>query len=1005
MHDQTAALYTLSLAVVPGADTRTVASRFLTALAQHGGLDAAIWYATVTGTASSDDSPVAQAGSLELLAATDIGIPHASKIDFSHPLWQRTRDGVTHWFAETDGLGLPDAPNGAAGPAALAVIPLGDNGLLLVRGVQSEGVRRLIESLWPVAERLTGTLYCAVAQTRARQLEARLTEVSAELANERARNEQHARRLSDAHSERQALIHVLPDLVWLKDADGVYLACNNRFERFFGAPERDIVGKTDFDFVDRELAESFREHDRAAIRNVGPSVNEEWVTFAEDGHRELLETTKTPMYDRYGHLIGVLGIGHSITGRKGTEETLRATEEQSRTIATMLRLMCDNVPDMIWAKGLDKRFLFANKALCEQLLNANDVREPIGKTNAFFFDREVARHPDDPNWHTFGIQFDDSDEITLQRGAPTVFEESGYVRGRFVYLEIHKSPFFDAEGKVIGTVGCARDVTDRKRIEAELDEHRRHLEELVHRRSAALVETEAKASLLLESTADGLYGVDTEGRITFINPAACRMLGYSAAEVVGLSAHALFHHNRHDGLPYPADECPGHEALLSGREIRVDNQVYWHRDGRAIPVMYAMHPIVQNGRNTGAVVSVVDISEQHAAAEAREQALIAAEHLARVKSEFLANMSHEIRTPLNGVLGFAQIGYRSCDDPEKARNAFEKILTSGSRLLGVVNDILDFSKIEAGKLSIEQTEMTLDEVIDHAVTLVNDRAQAKHLELYVEKADDLPAVCVGDPLRLGQILLNLLSNAVKFTETGSVTLSALRDEADLVFRVADTGMGVEQEQVQHLFNPFQQADGSSTRRFGGTGLGLAICKRLLELMDGDIRVESSPGAGSVFEFRVPYIEPLPGSTLPKRESPIVPPLQTTHPLGGVSILVVEDDAINQMVLEHNLTEDGAIVTMAGNGREAVDFVMRDGPDAYDVVLMDVQMPEMDGYEATRRLLQIAPGLPIIGQTAHVLGDEREKCFAVGMVEHVAKPTDPDVLTNIVVRLVSSQAGR
>ncbi|MCX7166685.1 MAG: PAS domain S-box protein, partial [Rhodocyclales bacterium] len=539
-----------------------------------------------------------------------------------------------------------------------------------------------------------------------------------------------------------------------------------------------------------------------------------------------------------------VGTSMNISARKQIDEAVRNSEERSRNLATLLRLMADNVPDMIWAKDLDKRYLFANKAFCEQLLNARDTDEPLGKTDMFYALRERSSRPDDPAWHTFGELCQDSDAITLERGGPSVFEEYGNIKGSLVYLDVHKAPFVNEKGEVIGTVGSARniterrcaeeilhesqeklravfdvanagisitdrngryllsnerwdeilgygreeiqgltyedvthpddlegarirfqeliegkvdkyrfekryvrkdgsvfwadlsvsaikdgndavinvvgmlvDITARKQAEAELERHRLHLEEMVQQRTAELLATETRAGRILESTADGLYGVDAESRINFINPAACRMFGYTAEQVVGREAHALFHHSRPDGSPYPAEECLARQAWKAGRESRVDNETYWHADGHAIPVALASHPIVEKGEIIGAVVSIVDMSVQHAAALAREQALIAAENLARLRSEFLANMSHEIRTPMNGVLGFAHIGLRNHQDSEKARNAFEKILASGDRLVAVVNEILDFSKIEAGQMQIDAVEMDLIETLDQSLAL------------------------------------------------------------------------------------------------------------------------------------------------------------------------------------------------------------------------------------------------------------------------------------------------
>jgi hypothetical protein len=553
-----------------------------------------------------------------------------------------------------------------------------------------------------------------------------------------------------------------------------------------------------------------------------------------------------------------------------------------------------------------------------------------------------------------------------------------------------------ADGRALRMIGVQVDITERKAAQAELEQHRAHLEELVEQRTAELMRTEERATQILDSSADGLYGVDREGRITFINPAACRLLGWTAEQVIGRSGHDLFHHKKPDGSPFPVHDCPTHTAVRLGVEVRVSDDVYWHAQGHALPVMSAVHPLVHDGVHAGAVISLVDMSEQRAAAQAREQAVAAAENLARLRSEFLANMSHEIRTPINGVLGFAAIGLRNYANGEKARNAFETILSSGQRLLGVVNEILDFSKIEAGRLRLERTTVRLHEVIAQAVEVVQELARAKHLALRVQATPDLPTTCLGDPLRIGQVLLNLLSNAVKFTEAGSVTLVASCVHDTLVLRVIDTGIGMNEAQLRQLFIPFLQADGSTTRRFGGTGLGLTIAKRLAELMGGDIRVESRLGSGSSFEFRMPCVRADDAAAAPPAATrPGGQPRQRR--LDGVSVLVAEDEPISQMILREHLGDEGARVVVVATGGQAIERIERDGPAAYDIVLMDIQMPEMDGLQATREILARAPGLPIVGQTAHALSQERDKCFAAGMVAHIAKPIDPDALVRLVLQ--------
>ncbi|TXT25471.1 MAG: PAS/PAC sensor hybrid histidine kinase [Rhodocyclaceae bacterium] len=663
------------------------------------------------------------------------------------------------------------------------------------------------------------------------------------------------------------------------------------------------------------------------------------------------------------------------------EASNRATEAAWR----QSELILSSAAEGICGVDLDGKVVFVNPAA--QKMFGWNAEEGVG------LDLHALTHHHDGEGSPFASK-DCEVFKTLHDGLRRHVSDSLYWRkdGTAFPVEFTVSPV-ERDGKITGAVNVFREITERKKIEAELEQHRRHLEGLVQQRTSELMQTEARSSHILQSSADGLYGIDCDGVITFINPAACAILGYTAEQLIGRKAHVLLHHSRPDGSPYPAAECPSYNALQLGQNVRVDDEVYWHADGRPIPVMYATHPMLQDGMIVGAVTSFVDVSIQRAAALAREQALVAAENLARVRSEFLANMSHEIRTPLNGVLGFAQIGYRNVQNVEKARDAFAKIELSGNRLLGVINDILDFSKIEAGKLHIEQTEVVIAEIVENSLDLLRDRAEAKQLDLQVELAPDLPRTCLSDPLRMGQVLLNVLSNAVKFTAAGYVRLSLSLENGWLVFKVADTGIGMDAPQLEALFNPFQQADASASRKFGGTGLGLAISKRILELMHGDIQVLSTHGVGTNVEFRFPYIKPevneIQGDTGQGASS------FDQKSLAGISILVAEDEKINQQVLQEVLEEAGARVVMVSNGQEAVDQVLGDGRATYDVVLMDLQMPEMDGYQAARRICAAFPELPIIAQTAHAFNEERERCLAAGMVDHVAKPVDIDTLISVI----------
>ena len=376
-------------------------------------------------------------------------------------------------------------------------------------------------------------------------------------------------------------------------------------------------------------------------------------------------------------------------------------------------------------------------------------------------------------------------------------------------------------------------------------------------------------------------------------------------------------------------------------------------------------------------------------------ALHEAEAANRTKNQFLANMSHEIRTPLNAVMGLAQVGRRDSQDPE-ARSRFSHILASGEHLLGIINEILDLSKLDAGKLHVDSIPFEVIANANEALEFVRESAREKGLNLAVEYDPELPGWVMGDPLRLRQILVNLLGNAIKFTGQGEVRLAVHPENGHIRFAVIDTGIGIKPSQISRLFDAFEQADGTITRRYSGTGLGLAISLDLARLMGGGITVKSTPGQGSTFTLRLPLTKTSPSRQFAKRES---------HPAGprlaGLSVLAVEDDELNRMVLREMLEYEGVTLVLAENGQQALDYLENTDSIAIDIVIMDVQMPGMDGYEATRRIHSIAPSLPVIGLTAHAMREERERCVEAGMVAHLTKPIDANHLVTIMEQQLPS----
>jgi PAS domain S-box-containing protein len=537
-------------------------------------------------------------------------------------------------------------------------------------------------------------------------------------------------------------------------------------------------------------------------------------------------------------------------------------------------------------------------------------------------------------------------------------------------------------------------------VVSDITEHKRG-EQVLH-------ESEERYRTLVENIDLGITLIDRQHRIVMVNEGQARMFKTTPRECVGQECFRLFEKREAMCL-----HCPGVTALNTGCPAEFETQGV-RDDGSTFAVKIRAFPIYESGGTPSGFIEVTeDITERKRTEEDIFRAKQVAEAANRAKSEFLANMSHEIRTPMTAILGFTDILLGNSSTEEESATAAEIIKRNGMYLLDLINGILDLSKIEAGKCTVDLQPCSPSQIAADVVSMMKVPADAKGLPLSLEVQGRIPEEVTTDPIRVRQSLVNLIGNAIKFTEVGSVRVvlrldSAPKSESKLVFDVIDTGIGMSPEQMGLLFQPFSQVDGSARRRFGGTGLGLAISKRMAEMLGGDIVVRSSPGQGSTFSFSIGIGRP-DGLAMTQELSPAVTARGSvrgaSQPL-DCRILLAEDGPDNQRLIAFLLRKAGAEVELADNGQIALDLALAalQAGSPFDLILMDMQMPVMDGYEATRNLRSARYRQPIIALTAHAMTEDRQKCLDAGCDDYMAKPVKRESLLTLVAKYAAVSSG-
>ena len=564
--------------------------------------------------------------------------------------------------------------------------------------------------------------------------------------------------------------------------------------------------------------------------------------------------------------------------------------------------------------------------------------------------------------------------------------------------------------------------TLESRVEGRTSELARANEELereVAERSSAearLTHSEQRLADIINFLPDATVAIDADGRITAWNRAMEELTGVPASTVIGKGGREYavpFYGDRRATLidlvldPDVADEeiqARYPSVRRHGGVFVIEAQTRPLKSGGTYVWAAATRLHDSEGRVVGAIESVRDITQRVKTTAELQAAKDAAEAANRSKSEFLANMSHEIRTPMNGIIGLAEL-MLDTDLNDTQRDQLCTVLDCANSLLTLIDDILDFSKIEAGRLSLEKIAFSPFDMLDSVSAMLTHRAAEKGLALVCEVAPDVPQVLLGDPSRLRQVIVNLAANAVKFTDSGKVDITLVMEDrnedlATLLLAVRDTGMGIPEDRQEAIFRSFTQADGATTRKYGGTGLGLAISQDIVKLMEGDIWLESEVGVGSTFYARLAFdIAPM-GTQIETEQT--AGPAAALQSLSSavfeypVRILLVDDNRVNQVVAMGMLKKRGCEVTTAANGLEALQVLAE---QSFDLVLMDVQMPELDGYETTARIRarERWRELPIIAMTAHAMKGDRQRCIDAGMNDYIAKPIRADALNEIINR--------
>jgi len=690
-------------------------------------------------------------------------------------------------------------------------------------------------------------------------------------------------------------------------------------------------------------------------------------------------------YDENGAILRSIGTIQDITEQKNAEETLKKSIKEIEDLKYAL-----DESSMVLRISKDLRIIAANSTFCK--MAGYDEQELIGE---YFNMADSGYHS---KWFLRGLW------KVVKEGEVWKGELKNKAKdGSFYWVDTAVVPFIDENGEPFQYVVIQRDITGKKRLEEELElaneaefaklyeQQKIHIAEIEERSAEEKLASQKIKDLThtLNQTSIVMI-VGRNQKIISVNDKFCETSGYTRDEIIGEHHEILdsFHHSDEFWKNVRSTIESGNIWQGEIKERAKDGSFYW-TDTSSVPFLDG------DGKPFQYIVIQSDITERKQLEKDLISATEEAVKNAKIKEDFLANMSHEIRTPMSGVLGFSRLLLQTSMN-ESQRSYAQSIYSSAENLLIVVNDILDVSKMESGKFQLDEIEFDLEKKINDTLNILKVAILHKQLDLIINLDGNIPCRIVGAPNRIAQILINLIGNSIKFTKEGSIELNVkLQDNQVLLFEVKDTGIGIPEDKLGAIFESFTQAENYTTREHGGTGLGLSICKKLVTLMGGSIGVESKVNQGAIFFFTIPFKKA--GETNSASTTQQGKEIVTSKQASGIKVLVVEDNLVNQELVLIYLNLLNCSCDLANNGEEAL-FKLAQA--RYDLVLMDIQMPKMDGIAATLEIRKNDSTIPIIAMTAHALTKEKEKCFEIGMNDYISKPFKIEELQDVLLQYTS-----